>query len=65
MSDTQYIVTVNGVNVGTFSSFSEADTQGLKACALGVAGPYVFGQPPKIIEVRDSKTYQLISRRTS
>jgi hypothetical protein len=60
---TRYLVTVNGVNVGTFNTLSEADTQGVKACSMGIAGPHEMNKP-KVIEIRDSRTFQLLGRRT-
>ncbi|MCI4435773.1 MAG: hypothetical protein JHC33_03035 [Ignisphaera sp.] len=64
MSDEpRYMATINGANVGMFSSISEADTAAMQALARGFAGPHVMNEVRRI-EVRDTKnSYQLVSSR--
>ena len=64
MSDEpRYMATINGANVGTFSSIAEADTAAMQALARGFAGPHVMNEV-RHIEVRDMKnSYQIVSTR--
>jgi hypothetical protein len=59
----RYLVTINGINVGTFSTYAEADNQSMVAASKGVGG-YTFGVS-RLVEIRDIKNgYQVVGRRT-
>ena len=53
---TQYIAFLNGSNVGTFNSLSEAHIAACTASARGMRGPNGESK----VEIRDSKTYQVV-----
>ncbi len=65
MSDEpRYIATVNGSNVGTFTSIVEAINAATKAVGAGMGGPHIMNGPRRMIEVRDIKVgYQLVSSK--
>ena len=52
-SETPYITTINGINIGSFRTMSEADVAGGQAISRGIAGPWVQGKH-SIVEVRDA-----------
>ena len=56
-----YVATVNGNNVGTFASISEASVAGQQAVAAGIAGHEL--NKPRVVEVRDTDLcYQVVSK---
>ncbi|MCI4437614.1 MAG: hypothetical protein JHC33_12480 [Ignisphaera sp.] len=54
---TQYIAFLNGSNVGTFRSISEAHTAACQAAGRGMKGPNGESR----VEIRDSKHYQVVA----
>lgn len=54
---TQYVSFLNGNNIGTFQSLSEAHTAACNASARGMRGPNGESK----VEIRDSKTYQIVA----
>lgn len=54
---TQYIAFLNGSNIGTFPSITEARVACVTAAGRGMRGPNGESK----IEIRDSKTYIVIA----
>ena len=55
----RYMATINGANVGMYSSIAEADTAAMQAASRGVGGLHQMNVP-RLIEVRDTKNGYLI-----
>ena len=53
----QFIVFINGTNIGTFKSLSETT-----AAAGQAAGRGIGGNGNRLVEVRNSKTFQIVSQ---
>ncbi len=58
MTSDQFIVFINGTNIGTFSSLSEVTIACSNAIGRGIAGTEV----KRLVEVKNSKTYQIVSQ---
>jgi len=58
-NETPYIATVNGINIGSFRTLSEADVAGGQAVSRNIAGPWVQGKP-RIVEVRDANNGYMV-----
>lgn len=55
-----YIVTVNDINIGQFSSISEGTSAAHQAVGRGVAG---YKLEPKVVEIRDlDLSYQVVAK---
>ena len=53
----QFISFLNGSNIGTFNTISEAHVAAVQASARGMRGPNGESK----VEIRDSKSYQVIA----